>query len=400
MQEPERKNRSSMKLLSFRNTAILLLALLAPKAGFAHLTNMTKLSLTLTETGDFELMMELDPGEKILGYDDYYALTQMKAEDRVAPLQSVNQQIENRMHLQFDGVRAPLQVIEWILPNAPQEAFGNPRFPTMSKIRLKGTAPAKAEKLEFFYDTELGLPTPVMIRVDKPGVPLPFSRLVDGPGRVMQTITLVKPVPPLLPENELRAAAHIIHDGKAWFTGYTRWIDFRWQFNLLPVLASAAFSLWLGAEKRWLRPHLLAAGVLAVTLAVVRQLGVPPAPVGNWLHAGLAAAALGAGLAVALGVKRKRPAVLVGAISAVLAGLCASLSAPPEPSAIVGTIELSVLESLGAGCAWLAVAVVTQAVIYELKHREAALLRTAALGGTAIAGVSLYWLYRTVSGGA
>src|SRR4051812_26272643 len=97
----KRKNHSSMRKLPLRNTVMLLVLL--PLMSRAHTTNMTTVTMTLAESGAFDMVVEFDPGEKMLGYPHYYEISRMAAPERVAALAAITLQIEREMRVSFDG---------------------------------------------------------------------------------------------------------------------------------------------------------------------------------------------------------------------------------------------------------------------------------------------------------
>jgi hypothetical protein len=390
-----RKIRSSMRHFLVRN--ILAAFVLAPLLGVAHTTNMTTVTMTLAETGAFEMIVEFDPGEKILGYPRYYEISRLEEPARSAALASITEQIEREVRLSFDGGRVLLQVIGWTLPNAPYEAFVDTTTPTMSQIRIKGEGPPRAERLDFTYTSAILLPTPLLFRLDKAGERLPMSRVVDGPDQAMRPITLLKPPPPLLSEAELVVAARLVHGAKVWFAAYARSISLRWDLAVLPLLAAAMLMVLRG----WREQFMAAAAVGIVFFAIKTTAGT--AWVERWstvidgCHAGLT---LILGLIVVLRKGTNTSWLLLSSLVGAVWGLHISTWSSAAASPVLARTTVFGLEAMGYAMAWLGSALAIFAVWFAARDGGKYFQRWVPAAGCALTAVSLYWLVSVVRAGA
>jgi hypothetical protein len=383
-----------MRNVLLRNTLRTLF--LMPLLAVGHTTNMTTITIALAEDGTFEMVVQLDPGEKILGYQRYFELTRMEEAARVQALAPISQLLEKELRVAFDGGRVLLQTVGWTLPNAPYETFIDPTMPTMSQVRIRGAAPPRAQQLDFTYTSALALPTPVLFRVDKVGERLPFSRVVDGPDAPMRAITLIKPPPPLLNEREIVAAAQVIHGGRAFLQAYRRGLGIGWETALLPIVLCISVALASGAGMAWRRQHAIAGLGVLVVVAALRGQALDLAAYERVLEMALATLAMVAGLMAATRMRKPAASGTLGLLAAAVWAAKESGTLTSVASPVLSTRVLGVLYGAACSAAWLAFGLVTMAVLYQLRHSRVFTQRVAPVLGGAFSVAGGYWLVQAM----
>ena len=158
----------------------------------AHMLNMSDIRLNLNSNDDSEMVLRIDLGQSLMRAEDYWeAANQQKTSQQTVPLQQAISELRKDIVILTNGDRISLPEPEIIMGAASLESIKNPLTPQMAELTFKLKVPEKIESLEIRLSSNLDIPWPCLVRIDRPTMKLPMSRLLTNGSRSTGVIDLV-----------------------------------------------------------------------------------------------------------------------------------------------------------------------------------------------------------------
>ena len=158
----------------------------------AHMLNMSDIRLNLNSNDDSEMVLRIDLGQSLMRAEDYWeAANQQKTSQQTIPLQQAISELRKDIVILTNGDRISLPEPEIIMGAASLESIKNPLTPQMAELTFKLKVPEKIESLEIRLSSNLDIPWPCLVRIDRPTMKLPMSRLLTNGSRSTGVIDLV-----------------------------------------------------------------------------------------------------------------------------------------------------------------------------------------------------------------
>ncbi|MEM8766409.1 MAG: HupE/UreJ family protein [Pseudomonadota bacterium] len=146
---------------------------------YAHLLNMTRVSVVLHEAEAGELLVEIDLGQSLMGAADYWALAKAEGDERSRRLAPVLEALERGLTLRIDGANVGRTFVDAQFEAASLAAIENPLTPQMAQLRWR-LPPTAGSVLSVELAPDFEVPWPCLVRSDSDRRTLPVSRLLTA----------------------------------------------------------------------------------------------------------------------------------------------------------------------------------------------------------------------------